>query len=462
MAFIKYETNKKGVLQAKIQVSGKNLATGKNKIYSKRIYNDNNLTDAKFRKYAERQALDFEIEIEDAIENQTVCRTRILSFPELMKEWKENVKANLSHNYYLRAGDVEKKFNEYLQRKGLYNKPINELNVRDIQLFLNEYMEIKETKTPYYRIKKELPVKLNVRLDKHRDKLTLKTAKSICEKYDLYFDKYFEQISTTFQYSKVTIKGYRRILRTVFNEAVRYEWIIKNPVCFTKVTTNGNNMLINPVTEKQVFSIKESQIFLDSLEKQKELYIHRVIPIKIMLLAGLRNGEIHGLKWSDIDLDKKTISVERERLYSSEKGCYIAKPKTLTSTRIVPIPDYLVNELQEYKNWFRMVDDNFDNKLDQYYIAVNMYREPINPTSLDKWLTDFEHKTGQKHVTCHGLRHTYCSLLLTQNVPIQTVSKYMGHADSTITLKVYSHFIPDTQTIAVQALNDIVNNKGEK
>ena len=49
----------------------------------------------------------------------------------------------------------------------------------------------------------------------------------------------------------------------------------------------------------------------------------------------------------------------------------------------------------------------------------------------------------------------YCSLLLSQNVPIQTVSKYMGHSDSTVTLKVYSHFIPDTQDTALNALNNI-------
>ena len=43
-----------------------------------------------------------------------------------------------------------------------------------------------------------------------------------------------------------------------------------------------------------------------------------------------------------------------------------------------------------------------------------------------------------------------------QNVPIQTVSKYMGHSDSTVTLKVYSHFIPDTQDKAINALNNLI------
>ena len=68
-------------------------------------------------------------------------------------------------------------------------------------------------------------------------------------------------------------------------------------------------------------------------------------------------------------------------------------------------------------------------------------------------LRKIEQKNGLKPVSCHGLRHTYCSLLLSQNVPIQTVSKYMGHSDSTVTLKVYSHFIPDTQDKALNALN---------
>ena len=66
---------------------------------------------------------------------------------------------------------------------------------------------------------------------------------------------------------------------------------------------------------------------------------------------------------------------------------------------------------------------------------------------------------GLKQVTAHGLRHTYCSILLSQNVPIQTVSKYMGHSDSTITLQVYSHFIPDTQEKAVSAINSIIEEQ---
>jgi len=462
MAYYKIEKDKKGILQAKIQISCKDYNTGKTKRFSKRIYNKDGLSEAKFKKYIERQSIDFEDEMFEVYEKQAEYRTRILTFAELTQEWKASVKVNLSHNYYLRIEDVEKKFNQYLKTKGLFDQPISEIKVRDVQLFFNSYLDEKELNTPIYKLKKDLPIKVSIRDLKHSDNIKEKRAKEICEKYDLYFDKYFEPIKKTFRYSQTTIKGYRTILRTIFNEAIRYEWITKNPVCFTKISSVGNNALLTPISEKEVFSIKESQIFLQSLDTQKELYIYRIIPIKLMLLAGLRNGEVHGLKWSDIDFNKKIIHIVRARQYSSDIGCYEKLPKTRTSIRDIPIPDQLFNDLLEYKNWFRMIDKDFDNKLDQYYIAVNMYREPINPTSLDKWLTDFEYKTEQKHVTCHGLRHTYCSLLLSKNVPIQTVSKYMGHSDSTITLKVYSHFIPDTQEIAVNALNDILLKKGEE
>lgn len=179
-----------------------------------------------------------------------------------------------------------------------------------------------------------------------------------------------------------------------------------------------------------------------------------------MLLTGVRNAEMCGLKWSDIDFEKGLVRIKQNRLYSKEFGYYEKGTKTTKSEREIPLADALIKDLKKYMDWFRLADNDFDNRLDENYLAVNIYRQPLYPQSIGQWLTFYERKWGLKHVTCHGLRHTYCSLLLTQNVPIQTVSRYMGHSDSTITLKVYSHFIPDTQGIAVNALNQLVCRKG--
>ena len=69
------------------------------------------------------------------------------------------------------------------------------------------------------------------------------------------FSQYFEEVNKTHAYSTETVKGYRRILRTIFNEAVRYEWIAKNPVCQTKIGAGNNNTSLRPIAEKEVFSI---------------------------------------------------------------------------------------------------------------------------------------------------------------------------------------------------------------
>lgn len=406
MAHYDIKRNKKGELQARIQVSGKDVTTGKSKIFPKTVYNEQNLTESKFRKYVERAAIEFEDEVKTAyLEQTTALSNKVLTFAELMKEWKANVLANQSISYYLAAQTVEKKFNTYLKERHLDNKPISAITVRDVQMFLNSFN------------------------------------------------------TTEHKYSQESVKGYRRILRVLFNEAMRYEWITKNPVCGTKVGATKGDVCLKEVNEKQVFYIKESQEFLCALDAAQEKHIQFVIPIKLMLLTGMRIAEIHGLRWSDIDFDNRIIHVRRNRLYAQGFGWYEKLPKTKTSFRDIPIPQTLIADLETYKDWFRLADSSFDDKLDEYYIASNINRESTRTNSIGPWLKDFENRHGFKNVTPHGLRHTYCSILLSQNVPIQTVSKYMGHSDSTVTLKVYSHFIPDTQDKAIQALNAIIKKQ---
>lgn len=473
MAYYKITTDKKGELVAKMQVYGKDLSTGERKLYVKRVYNENGLTEAKFKKFLDKEVIAFEEEVARAYrEHDVSVKARVLTFHELMAEWKENIRINLSISYYERACEVEKKFNEYLKEVRLYDKPISEITVRDIQLFLNSFASKKYNLTLKLtaKLKNPLPKAVNFRqlaregiIDRtrsyymnHRDThITQEVAHAICERYNLKYDDYFETVKNERSYAVETIKGYRRVLRTLFNEAVRYEWIAKNPVCGTKIGAGSSNTSLRAVPEKEVFSFKEAQEFLSMLDGLPDDIINQRVCIKLMLLTGIRNAELHGLRWSDVDLENHILHVRRNRLVSKQFGVYEKSPKTKTSLRDIPMPDNLVEDLKRYKDWFRLADDNFDEKQDEYYLAVGLDRQPLYPHTMGHWLTKLEAKHGFKHVSCHGLRHTYCSLLLSQNVPIQTVSKYMGHSDSTVTLEVYSHFILDTQEKAVFALNNL-------
>ncbi|MCD7729050.1 MAG: site-specific integrase [Clostridia bacterium] len=466
MAYFKITANKKGELQAKIQVSGKDFETGNPKLYTKRIYNTDNLTEAKFRKYAERQALAYEEEIDRAYEEHTnAVRNKIPTFAELAKEWCANVHANYSMNYYRHCVDTSKKFNEYLTQNGLADKPITEIHVRDVQLFLNSFTEI-QPKKPRAMLVKELPSAINLRelarkgvisrhisWDMKKNPISKEYAERLCKHCNLPFDAYFVCLPEEKGYAVYSIKGYRRILRTLFNEAVRFEWIIKNPVSATKV--GSSNMCLRPVQEKEVFSIQETKDFIHNLDSVDKKDFRKAIVIKFMLLTGVRRAEMMGVKWSDIDFDRKVVHIRRSRMYDRELGHYEKNPKTKTSVRDIPLAASLIADLKKYMDWFREADEHFDDKLDKYYIVVNDYRLPASYGIIKNWLKKFETIFGTKKVTAHGLRHTYCSLLLSQNVPLQTVSKYMGHSDSVVTLQVYSHFIPDTKDNALSALDNI-------
>lgn len=470
MAYFKITPNKKGELQAKIQVSGKDLSTGKNKLFVKRVYNTDGLTEAKFRKQVEKLSIEFEEDVLKAYkEETTVLRSKVLTFSELMKEWQANIKANLSISYYLRAQEVGKKFNAFLVEQHLDDKPISVITVRDVQMFLNSFTQKGYQAIQTVKVKKDFPKEVNFRqlardgvitrcssygMRRKGNNITEEIGRKICAECKLDFDEYFEITTENHPYAHETIKGHRRVLRTLFNEALRYEWIMKNPVCATKIGSGNNNTSLREIPEKEVLSFAEAKTFLKALNCIPDEYIYKRIPIEIMLLTGVRQGEMNGLRWADVDFEKGVLHIRRNRL--SAKGMiYEKEPKTKTSKRDIPMPEMLIEDLRRYYDWFIEADRNFPNKLDEYYLSVNVYRTPIYPQTLSHWVREFEINNGFKKVSCHGLRHTYCSLLLSQNVPIQTVSKYMGHSDSTVTLKVYSHFIPDTQDRALNALNKL-------
>lgn len=338
-------------------------------------------------------------------------------------------------------------------------------------MFLNSFTQKGYTGKPTVKMKKDFPNSVNFRelareqiitrcssygMRRNGNSIAKETALAICKRYGLDYGEYFEETTVKKSYSVETIKGYRRILRTVFNEAVRYEWIARNPVSATKVGAGSSNTSLRPVAEKEVFSFKEARDFLKRIDEIPDEFIYKRTVLKFMLLTGVRTAEMCGLKWSDIDFTDKVVHIKQNRLYSQEIGIYEKETKTKTSERDIPLTDALINDLIAYMEWFRISDDHFDERLEDFYIAVNLYRMPVFPNTIGCWLKAYEKKWHMKLVSCHGLRHTYCSLLLSQNVPIQTVSKYMGHSDSTVTLKVYSHFIPDTQDKAINALNNLI------
>ena len=164
MANFRIERNKKGLV-AKVQVFTKDVKTGKYKLISKRVYNEKNLTDAKFEKFVEKFAIQFEEEVQEAYRNQ--CddyRNKVLTFSQLGNEFVDNVKKNLSVSYYDRAKEAVKRFGTFLEENNLGKSPINEIKVRDVQMFLNSFQNYQHYGEGSVKLKKDLPRECSWRL----------------------------------------------------------------------------------------------------------------------------------------------------------------------------------------------------------------------------------------------------------------------------------------------------------
>lgn len=120
------------------ELYGNDLDSGGKRLYTKTVYNTDGLTESKFKKSVDRISVEFEASIEDSYRSGTTSvMNGVLTFSQLSNEWITALENNLSESYYLRAVEVKEKFEAYLKEQKLYNRPVSDIKVRDVQMFLN-------------------------------------------------------------------------------------------------------------------------------------------------------------------------------------------------------------------------------------------------------------------------------------------------------------------------------------
>ncbi|MCD8295993.1 MAG: site-specific integrase [Prevotella sp.] len=225
--------------------------------------------------------------------------------------------------------------------------------------------------------------------------------------------------------SNKTVKDTLIVLRMVMKFGVKnewmnyYDWEIKYPSHEKK-------------KELEVLSIAHHRKIMDYIKKN---FTFRNLGVYVSLCAGLRIGEICALKWSDIDIDRGTISVSRtiERIYIMEDGrkyteVIINTPKTQNSYREIPIVKDLSNILKPLK---RVVNDD-------YYVLTNDVK-PTEPRTYRNYYGRLMDKLGIPRLKYHGLRHSFATRCIESNCDYKTVSVLLGHANITTTLNLYVH-----------------------
>lgn len=285
-------------------------------------------------------------------------------------------------------------------------------------------------------------------------------------------------------YSKASITKTRNVLSSILRTAMEWEIIETNPC--DKV-----RLQLDDTAEKlKFFTPAQTSVFLDYIEKPYTIKvaghkrvddtgipytvgsyeITRTIPEQIRILfnlaifAGLRKGELLALQWEDIDFDYDIVHIHKAvTLVNGEQVC--KSPKTKTSNRTVSIPHSLTDRL--YK--LRQSQQEFQSQVGDYWQGNNWiftqdngkmmnYSTPYQALqdTITRYNKDKPAEQQLPQIPFHGLRHTSATLLIASQQDIKTVSKRLGHAQTSTTLNIYAHALEESDRKASDALETML------
>lgn len=230
--------------------------------------------------------------------------------------------------------------------------------------------------------------------------------------------KYFNQVEYNGEpFAKSTLDKQKMILKSIFDAAIDNDLCYKNPVKNIKYQRVAQQ-------EERFAYTKEEASRCEEYAKQ-----HDKKDIVIMLNTGVRRSELFGLKWSDINFERRVIHIERA--VTQTKGDVIVdKPKTKTSIRTIPLSATFTEYLQQFAG-------------QSDYFVIGNKKNPFSVSTYSKHFKQFMHKmsdeTGLIPLSPHELRHTYGTILRESGVDIYTIQKVMGHSDISVNASIYVH-----------------------
>lgn len=246
-------------------------------------------------------------------------------------------------------------------------------------------------------------------------------------------------------YSSIhTIRG---VVRPAFQLAYESDIIRKNPFNFEL-----NNFLINDSIKRDALTAKQERDYLAFI-KSDEHFSQYYDGIYLLFKTGLRIGEFCGLTIKDIDLKKKTIDVNHQLQYVGNKGKYIERTKTDAGTRVLPMTEDV------YEVFKRVISSRKKPKVEKMidgYSGFLFLDAKGNPMLPYQWEKKFQHSVQKYNkiyrvqlpkITPHVCRHTYCTNMAKRQISAETLRYLMGHTDSSVTSRVYTHLkLEDAQS----------------
>ncbi|MDP7201217.1 MAG: tyrosine-type recombinase/integrase [Dehalococcoidia bacterium] len=205
-------------------------------------------------------------------------------------------------------------------------------------------------------------------------------------------------------------------------------------------------------TEIKPFTAEESRAFIQAIqdERLEALYI-------LAIATGLRQAELLGLSWSDINLEKRQVTV-RNTLQVIDGEYQLAEPKSAKGRRTLVLPGIVVDPLLVHRG--KQVADKLragSRWHDSDLVFTSRYGTPINRHNLTRDFQALLKRVGLPRQRFHDLRHTAASLLLAQNVQPRDLMEILGHSQISLTMNTYGHVMPAALLDAANRMDAILS-----
>ncbi len=203
--------------------------------------------------------------------------------------------------------------------------------------------------------------------------------------------------------------------------------------------------------------------FLDENQAQQFLIVaktqnDRFYTLYYLAIAtGMRQGELLGLKWADLDREKGELQVQRQLTKKKGGGFELTTPKTRAGIRRINLGQNTLKVLQEHRQaQFLEMQAAGIYWQDQDLMFPSKIGTPMDRSNMRWFFKGLLKSAGLPNIRFHDLRHTAASLMLNNGIPLIIVSRRLGHAQPSITLDVYGHLIPGKQQEAALLMDELL------
>jgi integrase len=241
--------------------------------------------------------------------------------------------------------------------------------------------------------------------------------------------------------SRGTKAKIRNIMSAVCSHAVRYGWMTTNPIRAVRQSAKRERVVVPLAAE-------ELQKLFAQLGPRERTLVLLDVP------TGMRRGEVLATQWCDIDFGKRTLNI-RKSIWQQHLG----PVKTEESEKVMPLDDEMITDLLRWRGETRYAKEG-----DWIFASNRMKgRQPLWPEAIMRNYIRPAAQRAQitKSINWHVFRHTFSTLLAENDEDVKTVQSLMRHANSNITMNIYTHAVSSKKRRAQQKVVEMILPEGK-